>query len=264
MDKLLTVVSALMLAAALSGPVHAEEGKMPAKEVMTAIDVAELIKSGVSDSEIAKSLSVLHGFDRDFALKNGQSDQQIIMGLLTGAYTSNNNPDKNKAVRYKFEGDKYLKESKYVQAATEYSLAIKYSRDNLAPYKSRGDSYLQYLKSKMPSSGAAEGKAKSAPLIKARLLLCNSINSDYKKVIVLNSTLMENNEMQINILKTNMSKKRVPSQDKSDVAPNYYRAAGNIHGMREMDRLSRIQRSARQTDINTRKALTDYKSVCRE
>jgi hypothetical protein len=265
MKKLLMVVFALLLTSALSGPLRAESGKVPAKEILTAIDVAEFIKSGSSDADIAKQLSAQHGFDRESALKNGQTDQQIIIKLITGAYGSDNIPDKNKAISHKFAGDKYLKESKYEQAATEYSLAINDSRDNLVLYKTRGDSYKQYLKSKMPASQGVSGdEAKHAPSARARLLVCGSIYSDYKKVITLNSDLKANNELQINILKTDMSKKRVPSQDKSDVAPNYYRAAGNIHGMREMDRLYRIHRAAVQTDTSTRKALADYKTVCRE
>jgi hypothetical protein len=265
MKKLLSVVSALLLATALSGPVCAESANAPEKEILTAIDVAEMIKSGSSDAAIATLLSGQNDFDREAALQNGKTDQQIIMGLLTGAYPSKNIPDKNKAVSHKFTGDKYLKESKYEKAATEYSVAIKFARDNISLYKSRGDSYKQYLKSKLPAPQPVAGEEKSpASSVRARMLLCGSINSDYKKVIALNSDLREKNEMQINILKTDMGKKKVPSQDKSDVAPNYYRAAGNIHGMREMDRLYRIQRGIWQTDLTTRKALADYKTVCRE
>jgi hypothetical protein len=265
MKKLLTVVFTLLLTSALSGQARAESANVPAKEILTAIDVAEMIKSGSSDADIAKLLSGQNDFDRESALKNGNTDQQIIMGLLTGAYPSNIIPDKNKAVRHKFQGDKFLKESKFEKAASEYSLSIKYARDNQLPYKSRGDSYKQYLMTRLPASqGVAEDKAIHSSTSRARLFVCGSIFSDYKKVIALNNDLMENNELQINILKTDMSKKKVPSQDKSDVAPNYYRAAGNIHGMREMDRLFRIQRAARQTDITTRKALADYKTVCKE
>jgi hypothetical protein len=265
MEKLLLVVFALLLTSALSGPLRAESGNVPAQEILTAIDVAELIKSGSSDADIAKQLSVQQGFDRESALKGGQTDQQIIMGLVTGAYASNNIPDKNKAVSHKFAGDKYLKESKYEKAASEYSLAIKYSKDNPALYKTRGDSYKQYLKSKMPASPSVSGdEAKYASAARARLLVCGSINSDYKKVIALNRDLIENNELQINILKTDMNKKKGPSQDKSDVAPYHYRAAGNIHGMREMNRLYRIHRAAMQTDLSTRKALEEYKVLCRE
>jgi tetratricopeptide (TPR) repeat protein len=265
MKKLLTAVFALLLTSALSGQARAESADVPAKEILTAIDVEALIKSGSSDADIARQLSAQRGFDRDSALKDGQTDQQIIMKLITGAYAADNTPDKNKAVSHKFAGDKYLKESRYEKAATEYSIAIKYARDDLSLYKTRGDSYRQYLKSKLPApQGVAGVEKRNASSARARGLLCSSITSDYKKVIALNSDLRKKNEMQINILKTDMSKKRVPSQDKSDVAPNYYRAAGNIHGMREMDRLYRIHRTAMQTDLTTRKALADYKAVCRE
>jgi hypothetical protein len=265
MKKLLTAVFALLLISALSGQVHAESADVPAKEILTAIDVAELIKSGSSDADIARQLAAQQGFDRESALKDGQTDQQIIMKMITGAHAKDNKPDKNKAVSHKFAGDKYLKESRYDKAASEYSLAINYARDDLSLYKTRGDSYRQYLKSKMPApQGVAGEEQRNAPSARARSLLCSSITSDYRKVIALNSDLREKNEMQINILKTDMSKKKVPSQDKSDVAPNYYRAAGNIHGMREMDRLFRIQRGVRQTDLTTRKALAEYKVLCRE
>jgi hypothetical protein len=260
MDKLLMVVTAMLLVTALSGPVHAGEGSIPAREVLSAIDVADLIKSGAADADIAKALSRQHGFDRESALKNGQTDQQIITGLITGAYASKKPVDMNNSIRHKFEADRLYKGSQYEKAASEYTLAIITSEDNVALYKSRGDSYRQYLATKKPASFKDEAQA--AQLDRSRKVICSSIYSDYKNALKKNNETLQALESRLIILKADMSSKKMPDQARGNVAPYHYRAAGNIQGMREMDRLYRSQRAARRNELDLKKAMGEYKQVC--
>ena len=265
MKKLLSFVLFLVFAASLAGPAHAEKEKIPATEAISAIDVADLLKSGSSDAEIAKVLSGKQGFDREAALKKGQSDQQIINYLITGTVDPGTKTDNNKSIRHKFEGDKYLKESKYGKAAAEYTLAIMNSKDNQALYKLRGDSYKQYLVSKLPvSSVSGKDETNQASLAGARKFLCGAIHSDYRKALEINKTVIEKNNSSIKVLENQMTKKDLGNVERSDVAPYHKRAAGNIHGMREMDRLYRSQRSANHFNLSVKKAMSEYKSACRE
>jgi hypothetical protein len=166
----------------------------------------------------------------------------------------------NNSIRHKFEADRLYKESQYNKAATEYTLAIVTSEDNVALYKSRGDSYRQYLATKKPASFMDE--AQRDQLDRSRKILCSSIYSDYKNAIKKNKETLQGLESRMIVLKADMSSKKMPDQSKSNVAPYHYRAAGNIQGMREMDRLYRSQRAATRNEIDLKKAMGEYKQVC--
>jgi cytochrome c-type biogenesis protein CcmH/NrfF len=51
-------------------------------EILTAIDVVDLMQRGSSDADIAKLLSDQSGYDRASALKKGNTDEQIIRSLI--------------------------------------------------------------------------------------------------------------------------------------------------------------------------------------
>jgi len=260
MKKLFLFVFVLVLAAGLFEPAHAQKETLHAGEILTAIDVVDLLNSGSSEADIAKTLSGQGNFDRKGATGKGKTDKQIINYLITGPINPGSSIDNSKSTPHKFEGDKYFKESKYDKAATEYTLAIKKSKDNQALYKLRGDSYRQYLLSKFPASGSTKDEIKHT----SRILLCGAMYSDYKKALDINNKAIQNNNSSIKLLEYQMSNKELAIVNKSDVAPYHNRAAGNILGMREMDRLYRLQRSANHFNLNIKKAISNYKLVCSE
>ena len=83
MKKLFLVASVLGLTVGFFGLARAQNEKSPVDELMTAIDVAELINRGSGDADIAELLSSQRGFDRVAARNKGKTDEQIITYLLT-------------------------------------------------------------------------------------------------------------------------------------------------------------------------------------
>jgi len=265
MKKMFQFVFVLVLAAGLFEPAHAQNETLHVGEILTAIDVVDLLNGGSSEADIAKTLSGQGNFDREGAIGKGKTDKQIIKYLITGSINpgssiEGSSIDNSKSTPHKFEGDKYFKETKYDKAATEYTLAIKKSKDNQTLYKLRGDSYRQYLLSKFPTSGSTKDEIKHS----SRSLLCGAMYSDYKKALEINNKAIQNNNSSIKLLEYQMSNKELAIVNKGDVAPYHNRAAGNILGMREMDRLYRLQRSANHFNLNIKKAISDYKLVCSE
>jgi hypothetical protein len=240
-----------------------EKGSTKQQDVMSAIEVAGLINKGKSDSEVAILLSKQFGFDREAALKKGDTDRQIILKLLSGTDAAVKKLDKNQSITHKFDGDKLYRESRFEKAAKEYSLAINASADSASLFKSRGDSYKNYLTGAAPTASKAPKNAPLDELSKpSREVLCNSIYSDYKNAIKANNVTLRDIESKLIILNDNMTNRRTADLVKGEVAPFHYRAAGNIHGMREMDSLYRTQRTAKQTEIGIRKSIGEFKQVC--
>lgn len=257
------VLFVVMLSAGLSEAANLKKEESQAKEILTAIDVANLIDKGLNDADIAKLLSVQRGFNRELALKKREKDKDIIIYLLNDS--SKNNLDKKLTIYHRFEGDKFYRESKYDKAASEYTLALKSSRNNYALYKSRGDSYKQYLKNKI--SSAKKGpqiEASHASLDNSRLFLCVSMYADYRKAREINGNEMQDNESRLNFLKATMERKNMSQLVVGEVVPSRTNAAGNIQGMRELDRLYREQRMHRQNEIIIMQEMSNYKQMCGE
>jgi hypothetical protein len=246
-------------------PAQAEQEKDSARQqdVKSAIEVAGLINKGKSDSDVAIILARQFGFDRETALKTGTSDRQIILKLLSGTDAAVKKLDKNQSITHKFDGDKLYRESKFEKAAREYTLAINASKDSAPLFKSRGDSYKNYLAGAAPATSKGPKNAPQIELSKpSREILCNSIYSDYKNAIKANNVTLRDIESKLIILNDNMTNRRTADLVKGEVAPFHYRAAGNIHGMREMDSLYRAQRAAKQTEMGIRKSIGEFRQVC--
>jgi hypothetical protein len=265
MKRLFPVVFVLVLAASFPGNALAENAKLPAGEVLTAIDVATLLKNGSSTTDIAATVSEQRGFDRESALKAGKTDLQILNYLISGTVYAKDVSDKNVAIRGKFDGDKLFKESRFDKAAAQYTLAIRNARDRYDLYKARGDSYKQYLKTKgaVPAKKAATGTAQS-PDDTARLLVCSAANSDYRNSLRLNGELIQKIDTKIKVLNGKMGSQNLAKPQDTKVAPYHNRAAGNIQDMRDMRVLYTSRTTARQTDIDLKKSLADIKGVCGE
>jgi hypothetical protein len=245
------------------GLAQAQNEKSAVDELITAIDVADLINRGSSDADIAELLSSQRGFDRASARNKGKTDEQIITYLITNTKIFENLTDKNKSIKHKTDGDKYSLEAQYKKAAKEYSLAIAYSKGDYTPHKLRGDAYRQYLTTEFSSSpGSSSDEAKNILLKKTRTLLCKSIYSDYRKSIEIIDEVIRKNIADINMIKFRMEQ-RIPNYETNDKAsPSRSRTAQDIKNMRQFNTLSQVQRVANQAKNKMEKAVSDYKLVC--
>ena len=261
MKKCFLVASVLVLTVGFFGHAQAQNEKSAVDELMTAIDVADLINRGSRDTDIAESLSSQRGFDRASARNKGKTDEQIITYLITN--TSEKIIDKNKSIRHKTDGDKYYLEAQYKKAGKEYSLAIAYSKGDYTPYKLRGDTYRQYLTTEFsPLPGTSSDAGKNVYLNKTRTLLCKSIYSDYRKSIEIIDEVIRKNIADINMIKFRMEQ-RIPNYETNDKAsPSRSRTAQDIKNMRQFNTLSQVQRVANQAKNKMEKAVSDYKLVC--
>jgi len=266
MKKMVPVVLVLLMAASVSGRAFAAESeKPPVGEILTAIDVADQLKKGSSVEDIAKAVAEQRRYDRESALKKGKTDLQIINYLITETWYSKDVPDKNKSIRSKFEGDANFRKAAFDKAAADYTVAIRNVRDKYDLYKSRGDSYRQYLKAGMsvpPEKGTDGGAGSTGDT--GKMLVCSAVASDYGTSLKLNDGVIRKIDANIKALNEKMSKKDLANTADAKVAPHYGRAAGNIQGMRQMDVLYRSRVFARQTDITLKKSLAEIKSLCGE
>jgi hypothetical protein len=234
-------------------------------EILTAIDVVDLMQRGSSDAEIAKLLSDQSGYDRASALKNGSTDEQIIKSLI--AIPAKKTVDDKESMKHKTEGDINFSKSHYDKAAKEYTLTIKYSEDKYEPYKLRADTYKQYLKTKLsPVSGSSSDKTRQDLYDKSKRLLCDSIYSDYSEAIRLNDKTVSDIVLELNVLKNKMSKKTIIYEEDSKVAASRYRGGQNIHNAHTLKKLHYSYVAAQKANKTIRKtideALSDYKMVC--
>ncbi len=242
------------------------ECALNSEEILTVIDVVDLMQRGSSDADIAEFLSDQQGFDRMSAIDKGNTDEQIIKYLIADS-TKNTKSiiDDNKSIQHKTEGDKYYREAQYDKAAKGYTLAIKYSDEKYEPYKLRADTYKQYLRTKLnPASGSESDETRQGLFDKSRALMCYAIHADYTTAIKKNNKNLSDIILESNVLKNKMKKEKMDYDTNTDVSPYYYRSSQKIHNMRLLRGLSNSQRAAHSADANIKDALSDYKSVCRE
>ena len=103
------------------------------EDIITAIEVADMLTRGVNYSRIATLLSYQRGFDRGSALKKGETDEQITKYLITKTRNIPAMAGGNESKLHEYEGDKQYREFQYGKAAKEYTLAIEYSADRYSP-----------------------------------------------------------------------------------------------------------------------------------
>jgi hypothetical protein len=263
MKKLFLLIVVLVCLAGVKGPAQAEEEKIAAAEILTAIDVAVLMESGSSDEEISKLLSRQRGFDRESALKKGKTDRQIIKDLITDPADKGTPVDANKLLLHKIQGDKDYRDAKYDKAAIEYTLAIMHSQDNHELYKLRGDSYKQYFMTRLSAaSGVDAAKSPQTPLDRKRALLCCAITSDYTKAMKINSDNIHKNTLVLKVCCDEIANKTQTDEVTKEVVPTRKRAGGNIKRMLQMRELNNVLRVAKQDDINLKKAIDEHKVYC--
>ncbi|MDD2338276.1 MAG: hypothetical protein PHD01_17100 [Geobacteraceae bacterium] len=182
--------------------------------------------------------------------------------MLTYTKPKGKVPDLGKTVVHKAQGDTDLKGGQYERAATEYSLAINFSNNDYQPYKSRADSYTEYLKAKQATSQKA-GTEEDKPGLseKTRSLLCNSIynDNDYHFASILNNRQVQSGILEMDRLRDRMQELR----DNPDPSVDYKRKSyENILNMRLLQQVYYRQREAYQAGVNLRKAQTEYNTVC--
>jgi hypothetical protein len=263
MNKLFFSVPVLALAFGFFGLAQAQNEKPAVDEVLTAIDVAELISRGSSEPDIVNLLSSRQKFDAASARNKGKTDEQIIAYLIDNQDRSKKGNDRNQSIRHRTDGDKYFLEAQYKKAAKEYASAIAFSKEDYTPYKLRGDAYKKYLTAEFSQSpGTKADEAKNDLLKKTRVLLCRSIYSDYTKATEIIDEAIRKNIAEINAIKFRMEQ-RSPNYEAEDKAsPSRSRTAQEIKDMRHYRTLTQIQGIANQAKSKMKMAVADYKLAC--
>jgi hypothetical protein len=239
------------------------DGKGGTGAIETAIDAAELWNKGLSDADIAIQLSAQRGFDRRAALNKGVTDEKIIDDLITSEGNTPTTTDTATSVPYRTAGDKAFKESRYAQAAKEYTRAIEYSRNSYELYILRANTYKQYLATTVnPAIQNNSDKAKQAPLDKSRTLLCRALYSDCEKVKRISRQKIEDIQAEINAVRGKMAAEITEPETSYDVNPYYKKSAQKTHNFNQLRRLNKDLKAANQDNFNRMKALPDYKPVC--
>jgi hypothetical protein len=232
-----------------------------AEQIMTAIDVSDMLSRGDSNAEIATLLSNQKGFDRASALKKGQTDEQIIKYLITKTGDIRPVAGINMSKQHETEGNKQYRESRYGKAAKEYTLAIEYSEQNPVPYKLRADTYKQYLKTNLIA--AAKSGADNAALVdRSKALLCHAIQFDYTQAYDLNQKALDAINADTYLLSNKMNQDITNYEQDSKVTPYHIKSAERTHDQRRLRNLYQSQRAAIQAGVDIKAATKDYEAVC--
>lgn len=262
MIKWILFLVALTFPTGLSYAAEPEKNSSQDQQILSAFGVAALMERGTSDAEIAKILAKQRGIDRAAAPLKEKPDEQAMYYLLSVAEPKGKVINQGKNVTHKAAGDKALKEKLYEKAATEYSLAINNSIDKYDINKLRGDTYMEYLKSRLPlSSPEKQDKAKRPLFERKRKLICNSIVTDYRTAARLVDKSIQNGITEMEQLKVSMLELR---EGTDETLKFKKRSSANINIMRDMRRLLYRQSTAKSANKHIGLAMDEYKSVCAE
>lgn len=262
MKKRIPILIALTFLSGLSYAAEPEQNSSQDQQILSAFGVAALMEKGASDADIAKILAEQLGFDPATAPLKGKTDEQTMYYLLSVAEPKGKVVDLGKNVTHKAAGDAALKAKLYEKAATEYSLAINYSVDKHDIYKLRGDSYKEYLKSRLSHSSPENPDEAKQPLFKRkRNLLCNSIIADYRTAGRLIDKSIQDGITKMQDLEVSMLELRKGSDETLKFKK---RSSSNINIMRDMRRLLYRQSSAKSATKHLALAVDEYKTVCAE
>jgi hypothetical protein len=230
-------------------------------EIMTAIDVTDLLSRGVGNAEIATLLSKQRGFDRASALKKGETDEQMIKYLITKTRSLPAMAGVNKSKLHGYEGDKQYRASQYSKAAKEYTLAIEYLGEDPELYKLRADVYKQYLKTNLTAAATSgSDKATQVYFDQSKALLCHAIQFDYARANDLNQKALAA------IRKDSYFATITNNEQDSNVTPYPIKSAQKSHELRRlryMYETKRAEKDAIQADANIKAAIQDYELVCK-
>ncbi len=273
-----TVLLTLLIATLLVSPAfaagqppgagHQADAVLGARDtegVVTAIDVAEQWIAGQTDADIAASLSVQKGFDRQSALKRGTTDEMILWNLIGNAGDTPRMTDASKSVEHRSAADRHLREMRYDLAAQEYTKAIIFSGKSGEMYLLRANAYRQYLSNVLiPAMQRNAEPANRGRYDKSKRLVCRALYSDYESAKRANEQKIEDIRARMNAIQGRMSAMVTEGETTYVVDPYYKKSAQNTHNMLEMRRLNRALRAANQPGVNldANKALSECKTLC--
>jgi hypothetical protein len=242
---------------------------------MTAIDVADLMMRGRSDTEIAMTLSTQREFDRASALKKGQTDGQIIQYLVTKPVNLPENlpavDRNNRSEKHADDGDKQFRQSNYGRAAKEYSLAIAYSDKSVRPYQSRAEAYMQHMKTVLFPSSSSSTNGDKMGRDRSKALLCHAIHFDYAKANDMNRRNLAAINADIYLLAEKMKKDDTNYELKSSdskVAPHltatpyHDKSTQQSIDMARWRRFQRLKKDAIRNGVSIKTAMRDYEQLC--
>jgi hypothetical protein len=262
MKRLIPVLATLTFMTALAYAAEPINNTPQNQEIVSAFNVADFMEKGTSDTEIVQLLSKQRDMDLSAASLKGKSDEQVMYYLLSVAEPKGKVIDLGKNVTHKAAGDAALEGKLYEKAAKEYSLAINFSNDKHDIYKLRGDSYLEYLKSKLPLTSPEKQDEATRPLFeRKRKLFCNSIVADYRTAGRLIDKSIHDGITKMQELEVSMLELR---KDTDETLKFKKRSYSNINIMRDMRRLLYQQSSAKSAIKHLGLAMDEYKTVCTE
>lgn len=256
-------ISVVLLLLSFAGFGWSETGVSTDGKIITAIDVAELLRKGVDVKEIVGHISQNTGFNRGSDLKMCETDIRCIYNVITKKYTTVNRVDLQKSSQHKTNADKFYNEALYNNAASEYTAAIFYSSNDHELYLRRGNTNKRYLMDNMSSmfkdyslkeNGSANDNAIN--------FMCNAIIDDYSIAAKLNDEAITSANQELYLLKYNMKiDRQYPRYDQS-VKPYYAKAAQNTADMMQLRRMYQGQRMLMQVKSSINEAIAKSKMLC--
>lgn len=265
MHRLIPFAAAFMFALGTSQPAGAESGKTGTAKIETAIDAAALIEGGASDVEIIRLLSDQRGTAPSAPLLKGKSEPRQIQILLDLPEPSQKDADKGKTAAHRTAGENFFKRGDFVQAAQEFTQAMKYAADNLdiykyELYKMRGDSYKEILRTRLnPLTPYGQEEAKKPFFGKKRELVCGAVYADYRKASDLLDRSIQTGITEIEARNVRMKELK---EGKDPTRQHKSKSGEYINIMRDMRRILYRQASASSGVKHLKEAFNDYRTVC--
>ncbi len=233
------------------------------REIVTAIDVTELMQGGSSEADIAAALSRQRGFDREAALRGGATDERVILYLIANRQPGKKKADVGEWSRRQITGDRYDKASQYKKAAEEFTRAILSSEDKDEPYVRRAEVYRKYLAARAQPQAGGKSNETGQPLTgRSGRLLCDAAYSDLASARRINGKNQSRIISEIHALTAKMKEQDPTYPEGSKVVQSRYVGGRNIKDTRQLNSLYNAQRVAHQAEVRIGRALADYKSVC--
>lgn len=265
MHKLIPLAAAFMIALGTSQPAGAESGKTETAKIETAIDATALVEGGASDAEIIRQLSEQRGMTPGSATLRGKSEPRQILSLLDLPEPSQKDADKGKTAAHRTAGEDLFKKGDFAKAAWEFTQATRYAADNLdiykyELYKMRGDSYKEFLKTRLnPLTPSGKEEAKKPFFDKKREMVCGAVYADYRKASDLLDRSIQTGITEIEARNVRMKELK---EGKDPTRQHKSKSGEYINIMRDMRRILYRQASARSGVKHLKEAMDDYRTVC--
>lgn len=230
-------------------------------EISSAIDVAELVRRGVSMPEIAKK--ILERMNERTEIMQAQTDQQRIIAGLDRIDAKNVGKDSTVAQKHKILGDGALKKGNYAIAAREYGMAIRYAEEHINTYKLRGDVYGKYVEAALQQASAARKNTKERAMSDESIrLVCVAMAGDYRKALDENVKKTDTINGELRMLEFRMKKNIMNTEKSEDVHPYYAASAQKTADMVRVKKLYQSLRDTRQVETDLAQSLAAQKRLC--